>query len=782
MEFKPDQKYQSSTENLTTMAAHIKHGWYVPSYQREYRWDEDNIETLLSELVDGCKNIIRDKKASAYLGCIILAGFGSNQPKNPTNPKISAGNLPKTYDLIIDGQQRITTLFILLAALDNKLRTLQTELEKNKASVPANLQANGLLSNIETRRDDLLEMLYTVSSSDSSRNKYEQPSVIREGKDVWNSENGTFDSPISKFLKLYHTHGLRAFNTFELDTNSLPGQSNQAVRDAFKNIKNFVEDDLFNDGRLDRSWIEEFKNQNSELFAGIIWRSDETIEINQGDLDNPDLNLPTLLATIAFVDFVMLRTLITVVRTEGDEADALSIFTALNTTGQSLTAFETMKPAIKLQIQKLPATPEETLGVDRSIKRIEAYLNGTQKTKSQRDRIIKLTPDFIIDFAKLWTGYKCGKAFKDQHTYLSDRISESKNVADLNHILEHQKQLAEYLDKFWPNLKPEFRKCEFNNDDQTLSEETKVLLAFLKDFKHRVTVPLLVQFYQKSRQEEDRKIFEGAVKAVSAFSILRRFVTGSTDGIDDDYNKLMIKDERGFCIKATNCHPLDIIKLQDEFKSLLKRKIGKLDREEWITQCSQVPIYTHSKVIAKVALMLAFENSVMDESDPLFLKRARENSRETFTLNHWKAKDKRDFQTIEHVSPQSFQPKGWEAEIYHTPSLCNTIGNLTLLPQDVNSVLGNAGEKGNFSWKEKYYAYGYISSKTDEEASTIKREALDDGVNLPDSLEKNYRIEGLEGIYSFGNQGKIWNRDNIERRSKNLLGLVWDKVSPWLDI
>lgn len=72
----------------------------IPFFQRSYVWDEDNWEDLFNELFDG--------EPSKFLGSIIIKQLESG-----------TGKVKKA--LIIDGQQRLTTLSILLRSLFNYL-------------------------------------------------------------------------------------------------------------------------------------------------------------------------------------------------------------------------------------------------------------------------------------------------------------------------------------------------------------------------------------------------------------------------------------------------------------------------------------------------------------------------------------------------------------------------------------------------------------------------------------------------------------------------------------
>lgn len=68
-----------------------KKQFVIPKYQREYKWSEEQVKTLISDI----------NKHEKFLGNIILNEF------------------PICYE-IVDGQQRITTLFLILIALFNK--------------------------------------------------------------------------------------------------------------------------------------------------------------------------------------------------------------------------------------------------------------------------------------------------------------------------------------------------------------------------------------------------------------------------------------------------------------------------------------------------------------------------------------------------------------------------------------------------------------------------------------------------------------------------------------
>lgn len=80
----------------------------IPEYQRPYAWEEEQVETLFEDLFEfACSINEREKRITYFLGSIV-----SYENENGEQE-------------IIDGQQRITSLFLLLRAIYAKLLTMQ---------------------------------------------------------------------------------------------------------------------------------------------------------------------------------------------------------------------------------------------------------------------------------------------------------------------------------------------------------------------------------------------------------------------------------------------------------------------------------------------------------------------------------------------------------------------------------------------------------------------------------------------------------------------------------
>lgn len=87
-----------------------KEKFLIPEYQRPYAWTDYQVLTLFEDLVEYTNN---QNESSYFLGCIVSF---SNENKEQE---------------IIDGQQRITTLFLLLRAIHRKLQKMSDSKEKD---------------------------------------------------------------------------------------------------------------------------------------------------------------------------------------------------------------------------------------------------------------------------------------------------------------------------------------------------------------------------------------------------------------------------------------------------------------------------------------------------------------------------------------------------------------------------------------------------------------------------------------------------------------------------
>lgn len=91
--------------------------FFIPDYQRGYRWTSDQAIQMLEDFKEFCKRIENDKVSPGEFYCLqpIVVKPKAWQDKD--------GNDITGYE-VIDGQQRLTTLFIILKCIDNIAQVL----------------------------------------------------------------------------------------------------------------------------------------------------------------------------------------------------------------------------------------------------------------------------------------------------------------------------------------------------------------------------------------------------------------------------------------------------------------------------------------------------------------------------------------------------------------------------------------------------------------------------------------------------------------------------------
>jgi uncharacterized protein with ParB-like and HNH nuclease domain len=125
----------------------------IPPYQRPYAWEEEQARELLDDLLDAMDN--RDASGGLYfLGSIVLV-------KVPTEAQAK----------VIDGQQRLTTLTILLSVLRDLSTDLEARIERRgyvyqKASADKGLKERHRLLLRERDRPFFLKHVQELGATD----------------------------------------------------------------------------------------------------------------------------------------------------------------------------------------------------------------------------------------------------------------------------------------------------------------------------------------------------------------------------------------------------------------------------------------------------------------------------------------------------------------------------------------------------------------------------------------------------------------------------------------
>jgi uncharacterized protein with ParB-like and HNH nuclease domain len=90
--------FKGSEQNISQLIA-VNSIYVIPSYQRDYKWHKEHVERFFMDIKD---TFLKGEDMSYFIGSLILVEKKEDNKKNVE---------------IIDGQQRMTTIFLLLKAL-----------------------------------------------------------------------------------------------------------------------------------------------------------------------------------------------------------------------------------------------------------------------------------------------------------------------------------------------------------------------------------------------------------------------------------------------------------------------------------------------------------------------------------------------------------------------------------------------------------------------------------------------------------------------------------------
>ena len=747
-------------------------GCYIPAYQRSYAWDRSNITRLFEDVLYGINQIEDRSGTISFLGTIIAI---HDQQYLSVEP-IDRSNVPSRVMTIIDGQQRLFTLVMSNIVLHDHINRVAGKI-KNKTE-----KDNWIREQCERLCADLRKT-YLIDCEvprESIRRYY--PRIIRAHEDKWSPESEQYESPAAKLIWEYIKfaepeplgQGKKRFKPQEEF-----GDHHKTVRKTFRFIQSRIlricekQTDQYDFPELSRVL-------NSQEFVQGMWGFEFEIPLSvkkfviEGESERNHQDFCHLMRLIIFARYLNDRVGITVV-TATNDYDAFDMFEALNTTGEPLTAFETFKPKV---------IEEEGLsGYMKSpsyewIEQIEkGYLDRYNKAEAKQ----KAVSEMLIPFALAETGDKLQNRLNIQRRYLRDQFGGLPSKEEKRTFVRLLAGISSFMSDGWDPIQTgsSFTSLDLKNYD----EEASLGFEMLVKLKHSITIAALYRFYQCVLDAEEATLekqiikFAAAIKATVAFSVLWRGAMGGTKNIDSHYREIMFKGIGNGLVPPLARRPEG---KQDEFslenykqalKHVLEHKGLISNKDKWVESVSGVGIYEHSHVIARFLLFCASDDAVPDEKDKGLIKRGRRNCSPMLKLAEW---NNDAYFTVEHVAPQS-KSGGWQEDIYKDPKTIHTLGNLILLPTEVNSILSDNG------WDQKKQIYKLLAAKTQDEFDEIKGGLEDVEVEISDKAEQVFDETQHLGICeSVAHFDEPWSLEIIQRRTRRIAELAWDRLEPWL--
>ncbi|ENM5738752.1 DUF262 domain-containing protein [Vibrio mimicus] len=746
-----------NAESLSILSALGKPGtaYQIPSYQRKYSWKKDNIRRLIEDVVYGIKDIKNDPNGLSFLGTFIVT------------PLTSSSETPSEPLSIVDGQQRLTTIALIIASLHEKIRigsldgTLSSKIKDSDKEVKRTLkQLRSCLFDDRGISDDAYDL---------------QPVIIRDS-DKWGDDqfSSYYISSIANLLHNYAKHLHQEIEDefyFNLNSDNENDSEVSDLNERLKLISSTLSEIYDSNCEYDGLYLGEFECLlDYSIKRNLLSFIEDITNLDFDSLNEKEISTVYL---IIFSKYLIDKVVLT--KVVASEKYAFDVFESLNTTGEPLTALETFKPKL---IQLINDVHNNDNAYNKSnskkyLDNVERYIESLGEKQKQNS-----TQDIVNSFALLYSGEKLGNNLSAQRNYLRSLINLHKDESEVENIASKLSDLVAFKNAIWTTEELDSQMKNLSDRDITLT-----CCEFLRTAKKTLCIPILARYYIKAKVNSDFSEFSNIVKAITAFTMLWRSALGGTAGIDDAYREIMyfgykkkkkvVAEEinNPICYKNNNPPTADelIIILHNHLKS---KELFSFD--DWYKNAKTTNIYNASGPIAKMFILMANHKSTFSSEDQILYKGARNNVREYLNLDVWNSR--RSF-SIEHIAPQNRNSYStWDDSIYKEVHTVNTIGNLTLLPQKENDAVANS------NWDIKKIYFNCFVQRDNKELEAAIEQAKKKGLQIPKKVVQELMIgDYLDIIEPIVNQ-ENWLLEDIEKRTKNLCELLWKECDTWLKL
>ena len=469
---------EGGTFELTSLKTVIDRELIIPSYQRAYAWDENNIEDLFNTIKEGFSQESEQPD--------ILDRDNNNQPIFFGSVIFSKTNNNKY--LIIDGQQRVTTFLFIL-------RMIQEAVEKQKNNIKKHLLSL-----------DKEEQKYIEKVDKANIKRVNQR--IKEDQKKLDKYNDLI-TQIDKILNITRISRESITEQDSMESEYL----NYITRKKYDTSKDLTQNKNKILSHIDRlmeelsfsSWYEKY-----EYLVSYI--------LNK-------------------VKFCILS-----IDGENSEEYAIEVFNTLNSTGEPLTGFEVLKSTLIQMVkssEQKQRVESKLFDIENAIKK---YKPTRKDRNKQKGKLLLYTAIHRNDYDKGKLSDKKFKDQNEyikkilkQNFLKNNKEQENKalevleNIEKLNHFI-----VSNWLPK--SNIDRDYSK------KLTLKQDTLALKGFdfLIDIGHDRVIPVIYK-YSKSflNSKFDAQSYKKIIECCTSFSCLWRMAFhGGASGIDAEYVKI----------------------------------------------------------------------------------------------------------------------------------------------------------------------------------------------------------------------------------------------------
>ena len=774
----PENLFDAKAQGLFgTMNCHAgRVGFRIPEYQRGYDWKLENIRRLLEDCLNGFANCWRSRKASyTFLGTIILVNERQSKERSFAGTSLA----------VVDGQQRLTTLNLLCCVLAEALVQRQDNL------APLRDQTREWIKDeISFHLDGLFACM--IGQLPRRGSNFPFPRIVRNDDNrASNSHEAEYRSVVAKFFQEFAKF-FAADSRSEFKPGGIPDnvQSKRLLRN-YDFIREQVDLALCRVDEDETNYTLDFEQTGLNRFgsAGVrplfeklpssdnasAQQSDQSANRALADVGNTPEVAP-LVRLIAFSSYVTSCVVLTRVETD-DDRYAFDIFDALNTTGEPLTAIETFRPRVIQYENEVGGFRDSE-----SERHLNALADNLDRVYADTETRQRETKELLISLALYLNGEKLGLSLAAQRTYLRNVFDgysrDEHGLAQRRRLVKSMANLAEFRFNYWDH--DGIQALDGFHRSPQLGDPLKLCFSFLKTMGTSLTLPILARYWVSWRSGDlSEAEFLEAARAITAYVVLRRAVTGGTAGIDSELRRLMHPNPTTgggpFCAGVNRHNDLvPVATLKTELRDrYLKKPCDAQDRNAWVGSASAVPLARRSRPLCRFLLLAAAHNALPDAEAIGLLTRTSVRRSENLDYLSFRRWVSHLYATVEHVAPDSDRGVAWDPAIY-SDNIRHSLGNLILLPHTENTKIGNA------EWSKKKLFYRALTAKTQDEKDIVmaqaKKQGLDFGKKTRQLFADNEQLAILESLDAVG----TWDRSFIQLRGQRLLELAWDEIWSWL--
>ena len=757
------REYNSSGESILDLFDSTEEGFFVPLYQREYTWEEENINQLFDDLVLGVYELSENKDATTFLGTTILTTLEDRRQTVKTGEERAQ---PTAVRIVIDGQQRISTLALISIQIIVKLKELLNGLP--------NKPPYSDLRNAGSKFTEHLTKLHTIELGRGA-NPPQKPKIIRSRDDFWtyDGDDTAYVSPVATYIATYiRTKDAKtALSALDPATGTRVKRNVELIDEWINAVCNahIAKTNIYEQfpigAQITHTYIQEY-------ILGFTDNAVKNVVEKMGEDKKENNYCATATYQLLLLTYYLLRRCGINRLQPTREEWGFDMFQSLNATGTPLTVIETFLPQV-MQAEITDSNAWEKTPSREYMDEIQELFEVTNTNEQKNSR----TNELLGAFRLCYEGQNLGNKFSEQRRWLSKTYEKLPTIDEKRNFISKLARIANFFYYAWYMEESKIPHRINGLDEHSEGELASLLIRYLRDASSKLSPPILARFYGQAldKQTSFDEFIESA-KACAAFFTLWRSAN-STSGLPEVYRKYFKGSDDPVKVKGHSWknHPerVSAKDLKQYFLDVLESK-GITDQETWITASERFLSYNELKTICRFILFVSGHDRIADEKNHGLTSAGTKDTCSLLKLGQWVAKD---YKSVEHIAPQNPSARSkWDSKIYQY-NLVHQVGNLMLLPLDVNRHADNK------DWAVKYLYYCHIAERDKTKLEEFKSDAEKKGIVLSKRAiktlsEVKYNC-AAEAVLRVGKSG-TWDAKLIKKRTRQIKELTWEMLFSWL--